>query len=501
MTVLLLANVGNRDVWLSDPSLLPESLQSRPLPARKLGAELIANFDRYAAAIQLPLIGVALRWLLEHEGVSPDALYVHLFASDQAAPPITPQNEWLKDTIRCAEVVQRLLMNSGLEWTAQVERDGKRHKERQHLRLPKRQVHVHTIPGNPADYKNVLDYFDRELPRLAQRIGADDKVYLEVSGGTPAMTSMLIAAGVDAFGQRAHTLYVEPYTDQPYRVGIGRRFFSRRARVTLHAQLELHAYVTAAATLDREKDLITPNSDLQALLAALLDYAGRRLAFDFDRACDALQRACQYATGDTQSRVQYWQRELRSRDSAALLAELIHSSRIKYQLGDYADLTQRLFRFQEACLRYLAEQMGMRYKDEKNDEYVDQAWVDRVPGLRPFLENYKHYGRVRIADSLNRISLGAIVDFFVKNDPAWASRQQIVCAIHCLSKVAELRNKGLAGHGFQGISKEDLSQAFGKDADEIIPHLEKIYVGLFERSIGPSPYAAVNELIIKLLAL
>jgi hypothetical protein len=500
-----LANVGNNDIHLTDRSLLPEPLWKRP-PARKLGDELLSDYARYAPAIELPLIGVSLRWLLEHGGGTPEQLHVHLFASDQLPPPITPEEEWLKDSKPFADVIRRYLLDGGLEWTDQVERDGTLQREQRRLRLPKRQVRIHKLPGNPADYKNTHDYFSQELPPLAEQTSEEDVVYMEVTGGTPAMTSMMIVAGVGMFGQRAHTLYVARGADRPYRVGIGRRLFSRRARSNLRVHLDLYAYAMACTVLETEGELITPDAERQALLGALLRYADRRLAFDFDRARDALYEAHQYAAGEVQSLVQGWQNELRGQDQGALLAELVNSARIRYKLGDYADFTQRLFRFQEASFRLLARRMGMRYKDEGSDEYVDQAWIDEVHGLRDFLADYtspyskQRYRPVRVEYSLNRVSLGAIVDHFVQHDPQWAALQPMVSDIHRLSTVAALRNKGIAGHGFEGIGKEDLDRAFGDDAHRIVPFLRQIYAGLFDHPIGSDPYEIVNALICELLA-
>ena len=501
-----LANVGNNDIQLSDRSFLPEHLRGRPI-ARKLGDELLSNYARYAPVIQLPLIGVSLRWLLEHGSSTPEQLQVHLFASDQPAPPITPEEEWLKDSKPFAEVIRRYLLDGGLEWTAQVEHDGKLHRERRNLRLPKRQVHIHKLPGNPADYKNTHDYFSHTLPRLAEYISETDVVYMEVTGGTPAMTSMMIVAGVGTFGRQTHTLYVARGADRPYRVGIGRRLFSRRASAALRVHLGLYSYAVARTVLQTEGELITSDAEHLALLEALLRYADRRLAFDFDRARDALYQAHQYGVGEVQSRVQGWQNELRGQDQAALLAELVHSAHIKYQMGDYADFTQRLFRFQEASFCLLAERMGMRYRDPGNDEYIDIAWIDEVEGLRDFLADYtppysqQRYRPVHIADSLNRVSLGAIVDHFVQHNPEQAALQPVVNDIHRLSSVAALRNKGVAGHGFEGIGKEDLDRAFGDDADRIISSLRQIYAGLFDHPVGPDPYETINALICELLAL
>lgn len=497
MTVVLLANVGSRDVHLTDPSLLPEEMQAQGPGARKLGEELLENIDRYAGAIELPLIGVSLRWLLEQEGVDPDTLYVHLFASDQLAPPTTPETEWLKDSVPFARVVQRLLLDGHLEWRPRYE------NESRHLRLPKRRVRIHSLQGNPADYRNVLDYFTGELPSIERHLDEEDEVYLEVTGGTPAMTSMLILAGVDTFGRRARTLYVDRGADRPRYMGIGRRLFSRRTRAALDGQLDLYAYAVAGATLEEEKDHVVPDVERQRLVLALLDYADRRLAFDFERARRALHEAGQYASGENQAQVQAWERELRSRDGAAMLGELVHNTVIKYELGSYADFTQRLFRFQEAILRHLARRMGMEHAREGDDRYVSVDWVENVPGLRDFLEAYVvESGNEGIAlhVPLNRVSLGAIVEFFVERDPDWAFLSGVVEDVHRLSSLARLRNKGLAGHGFQGIGREDLEAAWGEDPDRILSLLEEIYAAVFDRPVGPSPYETVNRFIRDCLA-
>jgi hypothetical protein len=501
MNTILMANVGNHDVHLRDRALLPENLRDkRYVPSRQLGEEILANYNRYVKAIELPLIGPCLRWLLEDEGVPPDALYVHLFASDQQAPPVTPEGEWNKDTVFFAKVIERLLKSGGLAWTPPGEH------EKARLQLTSRQVHVHTFPGSPANYNNMMEYFEQELLRLTRWIDEEDAVYLEVTGGTPAMTSMLIVSGVEVFGERAHTLYVERGADRPYQIGIGRRFFARRARNTLRTQLALHGYKSARETLNRHGAVIVPDAERRQLVDRLLHYADRRLAFDFDRAREALQRAQRYATGDVQAQIQYRLRELRpeeeqDRSPADLLAELIHSTRIKYHWGDYADFTQRLFRFQEAILRHLVEQMGLEYSDN-DGKHASGSWVKSVPGLTEFLEDYTFGSGQKGIDLdryLNRISLMAIGEFFAEHDPEWADVRSLLKRIDRISDVARLRNKGLAGHGFEGVGQQDLERAFDDDSDTIIPYLEGIYAAVFEQDVGPSPYETINEVIVGLL--
>ncbi len=488
MTVVLLANVGNRDVQLTDRSALPESLRDGPLPARMLGEELLANLAGYRDHLAYPMIGVTVRWLIEEQAVSPDDLYVHLFATDQPEEA-TPRPLWLQDTVDLARIIQRCLVD-GLPTLASPSRG----------RLAKSHVRLHTIRSNPAHYRLMLETFTEHFDDLRRHLGPEDEVFLEVTGGTPAMTSMMIVAGANTFGQQARAIYIQPGDDEPERVGVLQAFFRRQARASLALQIGLYAYETAYATFTNQADLITPNVDQQSLVASLLRYAGRRLAFDFERAREALSTAKAVAPGDVYAHVKHWHTELNHPNDADRLGELVHSAQIKYQLGDYADFTQRLFRFQEAGFRSLAARMGMRCTDD-DGEFVDMAWAHGVPGLLTYLADYvTHEGKRTSIDieqrSLNRVSLGAIVDFYVDTDASWEHLDDLVAKLFRLSAFGGLRNRGLAGHGFRGIGKPDLTKVFDEDADQVVPLLETIYADLFDRPLGESPYVAVNRLIL-----
>jgi hypothetical protein len=315
------------------------------------------------------------------------------------------------------------------------------------------------------------------------------------------MTSMLIVAGVEVFGERARTLYLDRSATVPYEVSVARELFARKTRDTLRNQIALHVYAAALHTVKESGDLITSDTRQRQLLAMLLNYADRRLAFDFERARAALQEARGLAVGVQQSRIGRWLRELETLDTPVLLSELLHSTRLKLQAGDYADLTQRLFRFQESSFRYMAEQMGLEYG--KSHEYASQTWFKNQAELGPFLDVYidRQSGKVNTVDlgrSLNRYSLGAIVDYYVQHDPQWDHWRSTADDLHALSTVSELRNKGLSGHGFKGIGRPDLEAAFGGSLDTLLDHLAHIYAALFDQTPGTDPYAAVNELILEL---
>ncbi|MBN1964766.1 MAG: hypothetical protein JW910_08975 [Anaerolineae bacterium] len=484
MSVWLLANIGNSDLQLTDTSLLPrDGDPNRWKSSRRLGEELRDHLDRYRRVLHMPLLEPTLRWLFNREKVTGPDLKVVLFASDQPRE-YTVEEEWLKDTAPIAEVIQALLTGEDFQ-------------------IPKKNIRIERIDGNPADYSNMLNFYSRILPEVSDQTGGEERLYMEVSGGTPAMTSMLIVMGVEVFGERVRTLYVDRGANRPYEVSVAHELFARKTRDTLRHQVELHAYAVARRTLEQSGVLISSDDRRRRLLDSLLEYADRRLAFDFERARAALQEARGLVTGEQQARIQHWMHELESPDSSDHLSELIHSASIKLRFGDYADFVQRVFRFQEATFRYMLDQFGVQYSNREG-KFIRSDWLKSQSGLSDFLKNYRNPStgdpdEVKLDRPLNRFSLGAIVDFFVEKNSKWKRWQTVAQGLHRLSAVADLRNKGISGHGFDGIGQADLQNAYGESPEKLLAGLSAIYQTIFGKAPGPNPYDAINALILDLI--
>lgn len=491
MTTLLLANIGNSDLRVDEARLPapPNQELRRWWTPRRLGEEVMANYQRYADCIELPLLEPTLRWLFNQKGVTVEQLSLYLFASDQPRD-YTAEAEWLKDTAPAAEAIKQHLHT--------------------HWKLPRKAVFIRRIDGSPADYANALNFYQNVLPDIRDKLAdASAQVYLEVSGGTPAMTSMLILMGVETFvGQAVTTLYLDRESSIPYEIGVAGVLFARKNRETLLSQIRLYAYAAGRETVEVTGALLLPDERRRALVAHLLGYADRRLAFDFRRALAELTEAYALATGIPQAQIKRWQGELHDPDARALLSELIHSARIKLKLGDYADFSQRLFRFQEAVFRCMAEQMGVRFG--KGSQFLSDSWLASQPALVDYVRQYRRAATgkplqphespiaVDLQRTLNRYSLGAIVEYYLQA-AQWSAWRDVADQLFRLSSVADLRNRGIAGHGFEGIGREDLETAYGHPAEHILDDLQDIFEAVFADRPGPDPYDTVNTLIKGLL--
>lgn len=487
MSIVLLANVGNHDLSLAKKELLPKQSDPYYYTPRRLGEEIRDNFKRYADAIALPLLEPTLNWLKNEEGHTLTDLRIGLFASDQDAT-ITDKSDWLKDTYPVAEVIREYL-----------------NKEHQ---IRKANIKIYRMEGSPADYTNAMDFHYRTLRQVRTdfNLDAESQIYLEVSGGTPAMTSMLIAMGVEVFGQQAKTLYLDRSSERPYEIGIARALFARKTLENLRQQVRLYAYSTAHDTITHSGDLISSDERQRQALIHLLAYGDRRLAFDFERAKHELKQVQSILRGNDQARIKYWLSELNNPTTSIHIAELLHSMTVLVKLGQYAEITQRMFRFQESIFRYMAEQMGVQY-GEKSNQYLSQSWLNKQIDLKAYLAIYPRQQDgilnpnktipIKTENTLNRYSLGALVDFYLQ-DAQWAHWRESATQIFRLSRVADLRNKGVAGHGFEGIGLEDIENAYAADVQTLTAQMTAVYCTIFANELMPNPYDQLNTMIAAL---
>lgn len=151
MSVLFIANVGNRDVQVpGDFDLPPEK------DARARGQALLDNWEIYRKQVQADILIKALRWVVrKHDTVE----QVVLIASDQS-----DERYRQSDTISLAHVLERLLTErpAKYDWAKQIA-----------------EITIVPVNANPASYDDMTAFYEHLLPRLSAAHG--DIVYLAVS--------------------------------------------------------------------------------------------------------------------------------------------------------------------------------------------------------------------------------------------------------------------------------------------------------------------------------
>lgn len=431
--MLFVALVGNSDLTLDGAYLFQRNHAGEGLSFRERTAALLAEYPAAGDRLDAPLLLPQLRWLLEHQAKQASTpIDLVLIATDQQPPH--PQ-----DTVYAAKLLARWLPERFPPGTLAVD--------------------VETVAGaNPADYDAMYRWFRDATRRLAARFPSG-AVYLSVTGGTPAMTFALTLHGVEAFGSRCTFLYLPRGADRPVRLGVRREL--QRAQLLSDARLLLQRGDFAhAAELLRQAGM--PRG-----VWSLAQAAAHRLAFDFEEAA-RLGRRHALREPRTRETATWFLGQLERLQQAAerleqegmeravpeayepLLSELVANLRHCWDAGRYADFLARLFRFQEALLRWLVEeQLGIPVHTEDGSS---------PPGFRRALQARPDLRRAAEARNLdvNRITRPLLARL-LEHIPAV---QRDLEALDRLNELTLLRGQTIVAHGFRGVSRERVLQTY-----------------------------------------
>lgn len=472
--VLVLANLGSRDVKHDG-----EFLAS----AREGGARLYEGYREASSGIELPIIFPALEHVSRHwEREVSEPAVAGLFYTDQEDPRFRKG-----DTIEIARIVRRKLLDA-------FQKPSQGLPPRLHFRGGK-MIQMHHVEGVPARYDDMHGFYERffaDHPRLHEPEGW--LCFVLTSGGTPAMNAMMLFQAVRHFGENCVQIYVSPdgvvsemlVGEEMVRAEIERRF---------NDALEATQFRAAAGILE--------HTSRGGYRAAACRYAEHRLAFDFGEAVARCREASRAAEGEAK---RYLDRHVRAAQDleggasrqALLIEEVFYNLEVKHEAGEFVDVLGRAFRLQEALLTWIVEtNTGIRSGRGNNLTDQEDA-VDAVPDLRKFLENYrtKESGKLQMGREINRVALSAISKHLATPEAGLSreSRTRVEKVLEATEKVealADLRNRTIIAHGFEGASHDDVAGAFG--SGDLIEDLRSSVGAALLRDLSANPFFELAE--------
>lgn len=484
MSVLVFCNVGARDVMR----------EGQPIaPAREMGARLLQEWPAVAPALSFPIIEPCLRYIAaQHPGA---ALQVVLFGTDQPDPQHRPS-----DTLHFAELIARALPD----------------------RMPGLQAHPRRIRGiNPALYDEAFERIGELLAEWSPRPDTE-AVYVILAGGTPACNTALLLQGVRRYGERLRVVYL-PIGGEPHELRAGQqviRAFREAAAVERLAELDFAGALPLLEQLEADPGL-----------RRLVEYAARRFAFDFGAARKALEEA--WRDGDPETRTFIEERHLRhdldplqsgegGARLAALLRELYWNAVITYRHRRYADYLGRVYRFQEAVLRYLVEtllglptDLSPAVREANRARW--EAGIRANPNLLAFLEAQEVEGQPLDWRAIGRLTYKALLRYATDPERGMdaagrpilppGEREKIAALldrINALDPLVEFRHRTIIGHDFEGVSQEAVEERYrgtpllGGRRRTSVEGLAEI-MGMLGIPIRDNPYEAIAEWVIRRL--
>ena len=477
-TALILCNLGARDVQRRAGGAL-QGLY----PARPRGQEAWEHYDGPADSLALPILEPVITFIASLERARP--LRVVLLGTDQ-----DDERHREKDTLFFARIAARRLPELFGEDLVRPE-----------------VVLIQRI--NPALYDEAYEFFDR---LLQERRGPQVAVcYAVLAGGIPALNAALLVQGVRHFGERFQAIY-PPEGEEPQALRIGRQLLAAFHGAAAAERLEALDFAGALPGL----------AGIDAGRRGLVEYAARRLEFDFQAAQAALERAL--ADGDAPTRA-FIRKNLRhSLDRlreeamtparlAALLRELYWTAEIAYRGGRWTDFLGRIYRFQEAALRYLVESIFHLPTDldpavRAANQAAWEAGIQALPGLRAYLEAGREDDRPLdwrvIARPAYKKLLAYALDPPTGRDAAGqplvpqkdqGRLEALVKRANSLDGLVELRHRSILGHGFAGVSRASVQAASPERHRADPPAALAEILRMMGEDLQENPYAAIARFV------
>ena len=440
--LLLVSTIGNRDLTLDGRPIPPEQFRAT---CEALYRELQRDRESTLSRLDAPILERLVTWILDRHA-DPDErpqLRIYLVASDQEDEQFRAS-----DTIAAARLLQ--------EWIPHAY--GRDTIER---------VAIWRIDTNPADYDDAVRFY-RLL--IGQRAVPDPRAfavaYLNPTGGTPALAFGLLTVLAPFFGERAIVVYLPARTRRPTPMDVGAAFRQHQALDDAARALQRWDFAHAAELL---RVALAPLP-----LVAFADVLAYRAAFDFRRALHRLEGTVIPASRGSLRQLARTEQETLARlladaealDRAsepcpdrypALLVELYGSALVAWEQERYADFLARVFRLEEAALRWAVERCLALPTGSERDE---QGRVRSLPAFRAGIagdsELAQHLARSPFdpdrPPSRDLLRHLLAVPRLASDPVAQATRT----ASAALDALSQLRNRSIVAHGFAPVSREEI---------------------------------------------
>jgi len=285
MSVVILSNIGDRDVYCAADGQEPKTFEGNRLSPRVHGRDLLDQLMKGATTIErftAPIIDKA-RDFLEGPGIAHDQDIIRwlLFFTDQDMNDESKADRD-KDTLYFARIIHKRYHN-GYQYNREDEENELRGNGyiACNCEDTAERIDLVKIEAPPHQYADCFDFYKKKLKDLfAEEINKDGfRPFVVAAGGTPACNTGLLLASIGLFEDRTRQIYV-PHGQDAHEIGFGELVLRDYRLARIRSHLDNYQFAAALQVIDELKKGSQPTSKLDT--AYLLTYsADRRINFDF----------------------------------------------------------------------------------------------------------------------------------------------------------------------------------------------------------------------------
>lgn len=325
-------------------------------------------------------------------------------------------------------------------------------------------VNNYVIKDNPADYDVMMDRYKKIIESSTDC----EVVYINLTGGTPAMNMSLLYNSTNEINIKVIPLYVNGKTKRTIKLRVIEELKKNKIKDELKTFIAKHLYDAAIMTIERNEKSLDVNK--ARIVVAMLNIAKDRREFNFEKALEPIDQL-KYElpnSRDVFDRFEEAVTNLNSSNDLYMLNELKNNAIYKYTDGAYTDFLGRIFRIQEASYALLLRKN--RLIKEKKDKYVLNK-ENLSHEQEEEIKNFKNDNgeKIEVDKGLNTYSMEKVLECILSDR---SLEMELLDKLKQLDKLKKLRNKSILAHGYKGVSKQVI--------DDEIPNIEQYLNSLIE---------------------
>ena len=444
MKNIFICNIGNRDLFLDGMQIKPSRLE---------GKKILDDYDKFEDRLTTPILSPLFEYILRW---SKKLEYVTLFVTNQ----LPPNNN---DTLYFGKIIKRLF-------------EKKKNIE---------EIKLIEISYNPSLYDEMFEFYSK---KLNYKVDEWEQVFISPAGGIPACNFALLFNAIKIFQERCEVLYPSEKTQKVIPLHIVTPLLNEFRKKVVQTLLEEYNYSAVS-------DVLKKNNEWK-LAYLLSEYARLRLYFDFDSALRVNEELIKIANAETRKFSEQLREDLDKfvqKDKKALISELFNNARIKAERKEYVDFLGRIFRLQEALLRYVIE-LELNIPTNVSSSEKKDRYKEAIKGQKENFLKTQTVGGLPLKYDEPSIQVYMKLLYFLVEHMGKIVYKKFLEEITKTQKLIKLRNYSIMAHGFEGVSEKDFKK---KDysAEEIIEDFSEILKELDIEISEPTIFHRINKVI------
>ncbi|OAA84796.1 hypothetical protein [Clostridium ljungdahlii] len=411
---------------------------------------------------------------------------------------VTTDQEHKKDTVNLGKILLKIK------------------NDREHEKLKKNigfnelkgtpKVKIWCINENPSDYDVMMKEYEYNLNNRLEGI---EKLFIEITGGTPAMSTALLFNATNQINIKVNPFYIDRKSKDAYNLTISESLRKADSKKQICLFIRDQNY-KGAETLIKDyasKYHISEKEQVNIVLN-MIQAASSRIEFDFDSAEKYIRKVKDYSpvSRSTCSMFQNYLRHLKDKNETYLLNELKNNAVYKYNNGAYTDFLGRIFRIQEAIYSniLLSKEVVIDKGYGKlflKEEALSETQMDKLNSAE-----IQSGIKLEYRDcELNIESMKKTLEIVLEDN---SLELKLVNECSKLKSLKSLRNKSILAHGYSGVSKEKINALIETELDDVAidKYLENLvikFTGIFNENLSDDNFynkdGQFNSQLIKLV--